>query len=69
MRKGRRKHSAAFKAKVALVAVRGEETMAEMAARYEVHPGRYRHGRSPLEEVRRGYSAMVTIVRPRWRRH
>lgn len=32
----RRNHSPAFKAKVALEAFRGEQTVAEMAARYEV---------------------------------
>mgnify|MGYP003441495372 CR=1 FL=1 len=36
--KSRRKHSPAFKAKVALEAVRGERTVAELAQLYEVHP-------------------------------
>ena len=35
--KSRRKHSPAFKAKVALEAVRGERTVAELAQQYEVH--------------------------------
>ncbi len=35
----RRKHSPSFKGKVALEAVKGEETVAQLAARYEVHPG------------------------------
>ena len=34
--KSRRKHSSAFKAKVALEAVRGERTVAELAKQYEV---------------------------------
>ncbi len=38
MSKERRKHSPTFKAKVALEAVKGEETVAQLAARYEVHP-------------------------------
>ena len=36
--KSRRKHSAAFKAKVALEAVRAERTVAELAQQYGVHP-------------------------------
>ncbi len=39
MSQGRRKYSPAFKAKVALEAMRGNETVAQLAARYEVHPG------------------------------
>ena len=38
MSQGRRKHSPAFKAKVALEAVKGEETVAQLAARYQIHP-------------------------------
>ena len=39
MSKERRKHSPAFKAKVALEVVKGEETVAQPVARYEVHLG------------------------------
>ena len=38
MSKGLRKHSPAFKTKVALEAVKGEETVAQLAVRYQVHP-------------------------------
>ncbi len=38
MRRPRRNHGAAFKARVALEALRGEQTLAEVAQKYDVHP-------------------------------
>ena len=38
MRRPRRNHSPAFKARVALEALKGEKTVAEIAKQYEVHP-------------------------------
>ena len=37
-RRARRTHNPAFKAKVALAAIKGEQTLAELAQQYDVHP-------------------------------
>ena len=50
MSKGRRRHSPAFKSKVALEAVKGEETVAQLAARYEVHSGQIQAWKKALVE-------------------
>ncbi len=38
MRRPRRNHSATFKAKVALAALKGDRTLAELAVQFDVHP-------------------------------
>ena len=49
-RRPRRNHSAAFKAKVALEALKGERTIAEVAQRHDVHPNQVTEWRRQLLE-------------------
>lgn len=46
----RRNHSAAFKAKVALAAVRGEKTLADLSQQYDVHQNQIGQWRAQLLE-------------------
>jgi transposase len=46
----RRNHSPAFKAKVALAAVKGEKTLADLAQLFDVHPNQITQWRSQLLE-------------------
>ena len=46
----RRNHSPVFKAKVALAAVKGEQTLSELAERFDVHPHQISQWRSQLLE-------------------
>jgi transposase-like protein len=46
----RRNHAAAFKAKVALEAIKGEKTVTEIAQRFDVHPNQVTEWRRQLLE-------------------
>ena len=48
-RRPRRNHSPAFKAKVALAAIRGEKTLAELAEQFDVHPNQITSWKAQLE--------------------
>lgn len=50
MRRPRRTHSPEFKAKVALAALRGDKTLAELAAQYDIHPVQITDWKTQLAE-------------------
>ena len=49
-KRARRNHNPAFKAKVALAAVKGEKTLAELAQLYDVHPNQITAWKAQLLE-------------------
>ena len=48
-RRSRRNHSPAFKAKVALAAIKGERTLAQLAEQFDVHPNQITAWKAQLE--------------------
>ena len=50
MKNKRRNHTAAFKAKVALAAAKGDKTIAELASEYEVHANQITQWKKQLLE-------------------
>lgn len=50
MSKRRKQYSPEFKAKVALAALKNDETVSELAARFKVHPTMINNWKRPLSE-------------------
>ena len=50
MRRKRRNHSPAFKAKVAFAALKGEKTLAQLSSEYDVHVNQIQTWRNQLKE-------------------
>jgi transposase-like protein len=48
-RRTRRNHTPAFKAKVALAAVKGDRTLAQLAEQFDVHPNQVTSWKTQLE--------------------
>ena len=48
-RRPRRNHSRAFKAKVALAAIKGDRTLAQLAEQFDVHPNQITSWKAQLE--------------------
>ena len=49
-RRPRRNHSPAFKSKVALAAIKGEQTITELAQKFDVHPNQITQWKTQLLE-------------------
>ncbi len=64
MSRKRRNHSNAFKAKVALAAVRGDRTLAELASQFELHPNQIQTWKKHLVQ-----SAEDTFERRHLKKH
>lgn len=50
MKENRRKHSPSFKARVALESLKGEETVAQLASRFDVHPSQVHKWKKALTD-------------------
>lgn len=61
MRRPRRNHAPAFKARVALEALKGEKTVAEIAKQFDVHP----HQVTAWKNAARVKVVAASVMRPK----
>ena len=54
MRRPRRNHTAAFKAKVAIAAMKGDKTLAELAEKFDIHANQITRWKAQLLEAATG---------------
>ena len=66
-RRPRRNHTPAFKAKVALAAVKGDRTIAQLAEHFDVHPNQITAWKAQLEGALPEFSDPGAWRRPRLR--
>ena len=67
-RRPRRNHTPAFKAKVALAAVKGDRTLAQLAEQFDVHPNQITSWKAQLEGELRMFSVPAAATERRSRR-
>ena len=63
-RRPRRNHSPAFKAKVALAAIKGEKTLAELAQHFDVHANQINGWKQQLLEAATGVFGAPSAASP-----
>ena len=54
MKRIRRNHAPGFKAKVAIAAIKGDKTLAELAEQFDVHPNQVSEWKQQLQESAAG---------------
>ena len=64
MKRPRRNHTAVFKAKVALAALRGDKTLAELAQQYDLHPNQIVQWKTQLQERATDLFMTAVIANP-----
>ena len=63
-RRPRRNHTPAFKAKVAIAAIKGDRTLAQLAEQFDVHPNQITSWKAQLEDGQPKFSVPAAATEP-----